>query len=77
LLIDLMILKKDEPRVEKFVLNGRIELAFYVHTGSNLTTFGRLKYPLAHQLSIIHRLPANYRTLTKVTHITRPIIDNS
>jgi hypothetical protein len=38
-----MILKKDEPRVEKFVLNGRIELAFYVHTGSNLTTFGRLK----------------------------------
>jgi hypothetical protein len=39
----LMILKKDEPRVEKFVLNGRIELAFYVHTGSNLTTFGRLK----------------------------------
>jgi hypothetical protein len=43
IVIDLMILKKDEPRVEKFVLNGRIELAFYVHTGSNLTTFGRLK----------------------------------
>jgi hypothetical protein len=38
-----MILKKDEPRVEKFVLNGRFELAFYVRTGSNLTTFGRLK----------------------------------
>jgi hypothetical protein len=44
LLIDLMILKKLESCVEKFVLNGRIELAFYVHTGSNLTTFGRLKY---------------------------------
>jgi hypothetical protein len=37
-----MILKK-VGGVEKFVLNGRIELAFYVHTGSNLTTFGRLK----------------------------------
>jgi hypothetical protein len=41
---NLMILKKLESRVENFVLNGRIELAFYVHTGSNLTTFGRLKF---------------------------------
>jgi hypothetical protein len=37
--------KKVEPRgvEQKFMLNGRIELTFYVHTGSNLTTFGRLK----------------------------------
>jgi hypothetical protein len=41
---------KVERRVKKFVLNGRIELTFYVRTGSNLTTFDRLK-GLAFQLT--------------------------